>query len=218
MRGVYRTLVLGGHEPPPCSKTNKQTNGLNGTLEDYLIFPLTSNVFINEFWSKRVQFFFTIFVVFNHIDDLDFIILTSFITSFRPRKNIFTFCNADEYKKNQALHVFSLDLLLTKYALQVPKVMDYEINVEFIIGNVQLLIHFMTAQCLKIVQKVAFNVASEACYVYILRRQKSIKKAKNSQFWRVFENLNLAVKLCYHLPDIFLEMPKFKNSNATFLK
>ena len=40
------------------------------------------------------------------------------------------------------------------------------------------------AQCLKIIQKVAFNIASEASYVYILSGQKFIKNAKNSPFWR----------------------------------
>ena len=45
-------------------------------------------------------------------------------------------------------------------------------------------------------QKVAFNIASVASYVYILSGQKSMKNAKNRQFWRLFENL--------------------KNSNATF--
>ena len=42
--------------------------------------------------------------------------------------------------------------------------------------------------CLKISQKVAFNIASEASYLYILSWQKFIKNAKkNGQFWRVFE-------------------------------
>ena len=40
------------------------------------------------------------------------------------------------------------------------------------------------AQCLKITDKVSFNIASEAIYVYILR----------GQIWQVFENLELAVK------------------------
>ena len=44
---------------------------------------------------------------------------------------------------------------------------------------------------------VSFNIASEASYVYILRWQKFIKNAKNGPFWRVFENLKLAVKQCY---------------------
>ena len=43
------------------------------------------------------------------------------------------------------------------------------------------------AQCLKITEKVSFNIASEASYVYILSGQKLIKNAKNGPFWRVFE-------------------------------
>ena len=54
------------------------------------------------------------------------------------------------------------------------------------------------SQCLKIAQKVAFHNASEASYVYILSGEKFIKKTKIGQFWRVFENLKLAVKQCYH--------------------
>ena len=38
------------------------------------------------------------------------------------------------------------------------------------------------AQCLKITQKVAFNIASEASYVYILSGQKFIKNAKIGKF------------------------------------
>ena len=41
-------------------------------------------------------------------------------------------------------------------------------------------------------KKVSFNIASKASYVYIF-----IKNAKNGPFWRVFENLKLAVKQCY---------------------
>ena len=53
------------------------------------------------------------------------------------------------------------------------------------------------ARCLKITDKVSFNIASEASYVYILSGQKIIKSAKNGQFWRVFENLKFAVKQRY---------------------
>ena len=53
--------------------------------------------------------------------------------------------------------------------------------------------------CLEITEKVSFNIASEASYVYILSRQKFIKYAKNGQFWRVLENLLLAVKQCYQI-------------------
>ena len=43
----------------------------------------------------------------------------------------------------------------------------------------------------------SINIASEASYDYILSGQKLIKNAKNGSFWRVFENLKLAVKQCY---------------------
>ena len=52
-------------------------------------------------------------------------------------------------------------------------------------------------RCLKITEKVSFNIASEASYVYILSGQKLIKNVKNCPVWRVFENLKLAVKQCY---------------------
>ena len=54
-------------------------------------------------------------------------------------------------------------------------------------------------QCVKIDRKVAFNIASEASYVYIFSGQK-FKNGKNCSFWRIFENLKLAVKQCYQLP------------------
>ena len=47
------------------------------------------------------------------------------------------------------------------------------------------------SQCLKLSQKVAFNIASEASYIYNLSRQKFLNNAKNAPFWRVFENLKL---------------------------
>ena len=48
------------------------------------------------------------------------------------------------------------------------------------------------AYCLKITEKVAFNFASEASYVYILRRQKFIKNVKNWS-WKSKRE----VKQCY---------------------
>ena len=55
------------------------------------------------------------------------------------------------------------------------------------------------ARCLKVTEKVSFNFASEASYVYILIGQKLIRNAKSGPFWRVFVfvNLKLAVKQCY---------------------
>ena len=50
----------------------------------------------------------------------------------------------------------------------------------------------MTSRCLKITEKVSFNISSDARYVYILSGQKLNKNAKNRRFWRVFENVKLA--------------------------
>ena len=52
----------------------------------------------------------------------------------------------------------------------------------------------------KITKKVEINIASEASNVNILSGQKFIK---NGRFWRVFENLNLAVKQCYQTGLLF---------------
>ena len=54
-------------------------------------------------------------------------------------------------------------------------------------------------QCLKITQKVAFNIASEASYVSILSGQQFIQNAKNGHFWPDFENLKLPVKQYYQI-------------------
>ena len=48
------------------------------------------------------------------------------------------------------------------------------------------------SQCLKITEKVAFNIASEESYVYILSGQKLLQMP----FWRVLESMKLAVKQC----------------------
>ena len=40
----------------------------------------------------------------------------------------------------------------------------------------------MGLQCLKITEKVSFNIASEASYVYIFSRQKFIINTKNGPF------------------------------------
>ena len=56
-------------------------------------------------------------------------------------------------------------------------------------------------RCLKISQKVSFNIVSEASYVYILRRQKSIKNAKNSQFGEFWKSEACSQKV---LPDMSL--------------
>ena len=70
----------------------------------------------------------------------------------------------------------------------------------------------VVAQCLKITEKVAFHIASQAS------GQKLIKIAKNCQFWRVFQNLKVAVKKCYQICHFYWTKidGKCQNSNATF--
>ena len=47
------------------------------------------------------------------------------------------------------------------------------------------------ARCLKITEKVSFNIASEASYVYILSVQKLTKNAKNGQFGEFLKTWSL---------------------------
>ena len=54
--------------------------------------------------------------------------------------------------------------------------------------------YHINTQCLKITEKVSINSMSKASYIFILSGQKFLKNAKNGSFWRVFENLKLAVK------------------------
>ena len=56
---------------------------------------------------------------------------------------------------------------------------------------------FYDTQCLEITEKVSFNLASEASYIYISSGQKFIENAKTWSIWWVFENLKLEVKQCY---------------------
>ena len=67
----------------------------------------------------------------------------------------------------------------------------------------------LQSQSLNITEKVSINIASEAS------GQKLIKNAKSRQFWRVLENIKLAVKQCYQTSQFqkvknLQKMPKFK--------
>ena len=74
------------------------------------------------------------------------------------------------------------------------------------------------ARCLKITEKVSFNIASEASYVYILSGQKLVQNAKNSPLWRVFENLKLAVKQCYQTGQFFMGQKLAENAKIEKFK
>ena len=66
-------------------------------------------------------------------------------------------------------------------------------------------------------EKVSFNIASEASYVYILSEQKLIKNATNGQIWQVFENLKLAVKQCYQTGQKLVENAKIQKFKCDIL-
>ena len=88
------------------------------------------------------------------------------------------------------------DILLQQQIWRFQRVINFATRVE-ISSYLIIFKHY-----LKITEKVSFNMASEASYVYILSGQKLIKNAKNCPFWRVFENLKLAVKQCYQTGQI----------------
>ena len=58
------------------------------------------------------------------------------------------------------------------------------------------------SQCLKIPEKVSFNMASEASYFYILSRQMFIKNAKNRQYGKILKTCSLRSKKCYQTGQI----------------
>ena len=68
--------------------------------------------------------------------------------------------------------------------------------------------YFKESQCLKIMGKVSYNIASVESYVHILSGQKFIKNAKNGPSWRKIKNATFLVifKHCDFwvtaLPDI----------------
>ena len=81
-----------------------------------------------------------------------------------------------------------------------------------------------TTQCLKIKEKVSFNIASEASYIYILSGQKFIKNAKNGPIWRVFKKNLKSLRSNRVTRQVVLISQKIggnakikKKSNATFL-
>ena len=76
----------------------------------------------------------------------------------------------------------------------------------------KIILTFMFSRYLKITEKVAFNIASETSYVYILSWQKLIKNARFilASFWKP-EACGLTV-----LPDRSKIGGKCQNSNATF--
>ena len=70
-------------------------------------------------------------------------------------------------------------------------------------------------QCLKITQKVSFNIASEASYVYILSGKKLNKNTKNNQFWKPEAcGLTLLPDMSISIGQNWLKLPKLPISNV----
>ena len=72
-------------------------------------------------------------------------------------------------------------------------------------------------QCLKITEKVSFNIASEASLVYTLSEQKFIKNAKSGKFWKaeVSGQTVLPDRSLWIRPKL-VENVKIENSSETF--
>ena len=79
--------------------------------------------------------------------------------------------------------------------------------------KILILVLNWSSQCLKITEKVLFNIASEASYVYILSGQKLTKNTKNGPFWRFFENLKIVVKQWDQTGYFWWDKNWFKNSH-----
>ena len=88
-------------------------------------------------------------------------------------------CKCDEEKNIITVfenHLKSLLVLFFGFSVKKLKNQIFENRIKF-----KVFLNTM-ARCLKITEKVSFNIASEASYVYILSGKKLIKNAKNGQF------------------------------------
>ena len=101
--------------------------------------------------------------------------LNLFLLSFLPRDPITYRWRERQTMNHITVNVNILPLCKSPFSLKNP-----------------LVFYTFLLQCLKITEKVSFNIASD-----ILRGQKLIKNATNGSVWWVFENLKLEVKQCY---------------------
>jgi len=106
-------------------------------------------------------------------------------------------------EKEEKLHDFCALLLCENHEyFMIPSV--EKVKIVFLLFLIFFQCFLCTSsRCLKITEKVSFSISSEASYVYILNGQKLIKDAKNCPFWRVFENLQLAVKQRYQTDHFY---------------
>ena len=88
-------------------------------------------------------------------------------------------CKCDEEKNIITVfgnHLKSLLVLFFGFSVKKLKNQIFENRIKF-----KVFLNTM-ARSLKITEKVSFNIASEASYVYILSGQKLIKNDKNGRF------------------------------------
>ena len=93
------------------------------------------------------------------------------------------------------IHKF-LQVIVKDHSHPIYKYHTYKVSIERHLYSSKLTFTYVHT-VLKMTEKVSFNIASKASYVYILNGQKLIKNEKNYPFWRVFENLKPAVKQSY---------------------
>ena len=75
---------------------------------------------------------------------------------------------------------------------------------------------FNKSQCLKIIEKVAFNIASEASYVYtLLKMPKMVHFVEFMKTWSLRSN-SVTRQVTFDMTKNWWKMPKLKNYHATF--
>ena len=105
-------------------------------------------------------------------------------------------CNLNFWRQNSHTYLV-LDLVPFPQVTEQGPNSDHSLQIPSI--GQGLILHGSTslAQCLKITEKVALNIASEASYI----SKSSLEMPKNSQFWLVLENLKLENLKCDILDD-----------------
>ena len=63
----------------------------------------------------------------------------------------------------------------------------------------------LTSQCLKIIEKVSFNFASEAIYVYNVVDKRSLKMPKMVNFGEFFQKTRLKISIYKRVTKLFFE-------------
>ena len=142
-----------------------------------------------HFWKMRLHCRTFKHCDLNHLENCPFLSLTITHTFFFFWQEALETCtNHVRELVDERIYILAR-MDNTREALRLVTSENYDIHkaVEFC----KVILNSIQAQCLKISEKVAFNIASEASYVYILNGQKLIKNAKNGQFWRILKIWNL---------------------------